>query len=429
MPQPPPETARREMRLLIVTIAVSAGMLLLLARFRFPDEAGKQTAEPAPAPLERLAASATYDELAGIMGDLERRIRSSIIPLAVQNSPGVAFIPAVRVTADRAVAILPADRRLVEANGVPTPTVIARDSLRSLIVVRANTDASEVTLPSAPAKPGPRYVAVAEATARAAAIRPIFVGRTDLFADPRWPEPVLAVAAVQQTLMPGAAVFSLDSSFVGLASESGGTVTIIPGTMLRTIALAAPTSMHAQSALPIEVEPLTAALGRAAGADKGVMVSYVARPIRASADIASGDVVQAIDGIGITTVEGFEQVAQSRTPGAQATLNVVRRGKPHTVTIKVDQIGTRNVPSAANQHGMVLRSVAGVGSEVIVIQPESPAGRAGLRRGDVIVSLDAHDAPEPSRVDRVFADARAGDVLLLTVQRDASHRVLALEKQ
>jgi hypothetical protein len=417
------------MRLLLVTIAVSVGMLLLLARFRFPDEGVPQAAQPSPAPLERLAASATYDELAGIMGDLERRVRPTIIPLAVQGSPGTSFIPAVRVTPDRAVAILAADRRLVEAGGAPAPAVVARDASRSLIVVQTGTDGSEVTLPSTPAKPGPRYMAVAEATARAAAIRPIFVGRTDLFSDPRWSEPVLAVAAVQQTLMPGAAVFSLDSSFVGLASESGGTVTIIPGTMLRNIALAAPTSMHALSALPIEVEPLTAALGRAAGADKGVMVSYVARPIRASVDIASGDVIQTIDGIGITTVEGFEQVTQSRTPGAQATLNVVRRGKPHTVTMKVDQIGTRDVSSASNQHGMALRSIAGVGSEVIVIQPGSPAGRAGLRRGDVIVSLDAHDAPEPSRVDRVFADARAGDVLLLTVQRDAAHRVLALEKQ
>ena len=71
------------MRLLLVTIAVSVGMLLLLARFRFPEEGRRQTAEPAPAPLERLAASATYDELASIMGELERRVRSTIIPLAV----------------------------------------------------------------------------------------------------------------------------------------------------------------------------------------------------------------------------------------------------------------------------------------------------------------------------------------------------------
>ena len=198
--------------------------------------------------------------------------------------------------------------------------------------------------------------------------------------------------------------------------------------MLRSIALAAPTTVHAQGALPIEVEPLTAALGRAAGADKGVMVSYVAPSIRGAADIAPGDVVQAIDDIGITTVEGFEQVAQSRTPGAQATVQLVRRGKPHAVTIKVNELGWRDAWNATNQHGMVLRSIAGVGSEVVVVEPGSPANHAGVRRGDVIVSLDEYGAPEPSRIDRMFAAARARDVLLITVQRDAGHRILALEK-
>jgi serine protease Do len=417
------------MRLLLVTIAVSVGMLLLLARFRFPDEATRQTAEPAAAPLERLAASATYDELASIMGDLERRVRPTVVSLAVQGPSSIAYIPAVRLTEDRAVAILAADRRLADVNGVPAPTIVARDPARNLIVVHMDSPGTTVTFPSAPARPGPRYVAIAEATALAAAVRPIFVGRTDLFADPRWPEPVLSVAAVQQTLTPGAAVFSLDSSFVGLASESGGTVTIIPGNMLRNIAAAAPATLKSESALPIEVEPLTAALGRAAGTDKGVMVSYVAPSIRTTSDIASGDVVQSVDGIGITTVEGFQQVAQSRTPGAHATLNVVRRGKPHTVTIKATEVGNREAWGAPNQHGVVMRSISDVGSEVLVVQPGSPGERCGLKRGDVIISLDRHQAPEPSRIDRAFAAARSGDILLLTIRRDAAHRVLALEKQ
>ncbi len=50
--------------------------------------------------------------------------------------------------------------------------------------------------------------------------------------------------------------------------------------MLRNIAAAAPATVKSESALPIEVEPLTAALGRAAGTDKGVMVSYVAPSVR-----------------------------------------------------------------------------------------------------------------------------------------------------
>src|SRR5262245_14526219 len=123
MPPPTPATDRREMRLLLVTIAVSVGMLLLLARFRFPDEAGRATVEPAPAPLERLAASATYDELATIIGNVERRIRPTVLSLAVEGPSSITYVPAIRLTEDRAVAILPADRRLADVRGTTPPYI------------------------------------------------------------------------------------------------------------------------------------------------------------------------------------------------------------------------------------------------------------------------------------------------------------------
>ena len=363
------------------------------------------------------------------MGNVERRIRPTVLSLAVQGTSSVTYVPAVRLTEDRAVAILPVDRRLADVNGTAAPAIVTRDAARSLIVVKPDSPGEVVNLPSAPQRPGPRYVAVAEATALASAVRPTFVGRTDFFADPRWPEPVLAVAAVQQTLMPGSAVFSLDGAFIGLASESGGAVTIVPGNMLREFAAAAPSKLQSQGALPIDVEPLSPALARAAGTDKGVMVSFVSPTVPSSSTIASGDVVQAIDGIGITTVEGFEQVAQRKSPGTRATLTVLRRGKPHTVTLAVNEIGFREPWTTPNEHGIVLRSIPAVGAEVIVVQAGSPGERSGLERGDVIVTLDGHQAPDPSRIDRSFAVARAGDVLLLTVRRDTAQRMVALEKQ
>jgi serine protease Do len=416
------------MRLLLATIAVSVGMLLLLARFRFPEEAGRPSASPAPAPLERLAARATFDELAGIMADLERRLGRTVISLGVHGGDGVTSVPAVRLTADRAVAILPADRRLVGVDGKGPPPIIARDAARDLIVVQTSSSPETVvTFPSAPATPGPRYVAVVEATARATAVRPVYIGRTNLFADPRWAEPILSVEAVQQTLSPGSAVFSLDGSFVGLADESGGTVIVIPANTLRSIVAAAPSALQGPSELPIEVEPLTDALARAAGADKGVIVSHVPASIRAETDLASGDVIQAVDGIGITTIAGFQQVAQSRGPGAQVTLSVVRRGKPTTVSISAIERGTSGSWSGVG-HGAVLRSIPNIGTEVVLVQPGSPADRAGVRRGDVVVSLDSIQAPDASRIERAFANAQTGQILLLAVRRDAEHRVIALGK-
>src|SRR5688572_23359232 len=97
----------RETRLLLVTIAVSVGVLLLLARFRFPDEPVGQAVSSAPAPLERLAARAAYEELALIMADLDRRIARRVVILRMQTRDGQAsLVVAPRLTPDRIVALL-----------------------------------------------------------------------------------------------------------------------------------------------------------------------------------------------------------------------------------------------------------------------------------------------------------------------------------
>jgi hypothetical protein len=75
-----PGSWSRETRLLLLTMIVSAAVLGVLAQFRFPDV---QRVEAPAQPLERLAARATFDELAGIIERLDRRIAPSIVVLRV----------------------------------------------------------------------------------------------------------------------------------------------------------------------------------------------------------------------------------------------------------------------------------------------------------------------------------------------------------
>ncbi|HSC28122.1 MAG TPA: PDZ domain-containing protein [Vicinamibacterales bacterium] len=422
-----PRVARRETRLLLTTIAVSVGMLFLLARFRFPD-AARQASEPTPAPLERLAARATFDELAAIMADLERRIAPTTEVLGAQTNGVMAYVPAPRLAPARAVAILPGDSRLVSVGTERPPQIAARDAVRELVVVKVPDRPDRVAaMPSAAARPGPRYVAVVEATALGPAVRPVYVGRTEFFAEPRWSDPVLSIAAVQQTLSAGSAVFSLDGTFIGLVADSEGTLTVLPAAVLRAVVNAAPPVPSPRSDLPIDVQPLTAALSKAAGADKGVMVSYVDPSLAGSVDLVPGDVIQSVDGIGVTTVAGFQRVAQSRTPGEAVTLSVVSRGEPHTVALTAVD-AEHEPPARTGDLGAVLRGLAGVGSEVVTVEPGGAAGRAGLRQGDIVVSLDQLRAPNPAAVRGAFRKTPAGDSLLVTVRRNGSQRVIAVEK-
>jgi hypothetical protein len=420
----------RETRLLLATIVVSVGVLLLLARFRFPEEAAHQTVEPAPAPLERLAARATYDELASIMADLERRVVPAITPLRAQNDTGQRYFPAVRVAPDRAIALLPRDYRLAPgASGAP-PTIVLRDPSTELVVVQ--TPPRPEVVPASPAivgRAGPRYVAVAEATANTIAVRPVYIGRMDPANDPRWPEPVLSVAAVQQTLSSGSAVFSLDGTFIGLTAETGATTILIPASTLRTLATSAPVLQTTRGDLAIDVQPLTSSLAKAAGAARGVMVSYVPPSVAAEAGLASGDVIVAVDGTPVTSVAGFQLVSQSRNPGTRVSLEVVRKGEPLKLTTTAVEAGSTGLSDDEQEFGADLRTVAGAGSEVVTVQSGTAAHRAGLRRGDMIVALDGRAHPDAALVRRTFQAAKPGQAMLVSIRRDDSHRVLALEKR
>jgi putative serine protease PepD len=79
--------------------------------------------------------------------------------------------------------------------------------------------------------------------------------------------------------------------------------------------------------------------------------------------------------------------------------------------------------------GAVLREVFGAGAEVVTVEPGTAAHRAGLRQGDVIVALDGIVQPDDDAVLRLFRTAKPGDSLLLTLQRDGDHLVVAVEKR
>jgi hypothetical protein len=417
----------RETRLLLATIAISVAVLVLLARFRFPEEAGRPESEPVQAPLERLAARATYDELATIMADLERRLLPRLLVVEVQPDRATgAYAVAARVTPDRAVTLLAWHETLSGRH----PPILARDNARDLAVLSV-PDAPDavVTLPPAVLRPGPRYVAIVEATARGPVLRPVYVGRTDMFQDPRTTSPLLSLAALQHALPRGAAVFSLAGNFLGLAVDGGTSATVVPGDILRAAADSARQVEETRGDLGFTVEPLTRSLMRATGAERGVVVNYVHPRGPAIETMEMGDVVTAIDGTPVTTPAGFQQVVQSRTPGSEATLDVLRLGKPLTLPIIVrDTTGVPLPPPGPDDPGFVLRAIPDLGAEVVSVRAGGRAARAGLQAGDVVIKVDGRTAPTPAALLAAFRQTPGGSALLLVVQRGADHRVLALER-
>lgn len=421
-----PQESRRETRLLLAIIVVSLGALLLLARFRFPAEAEPQPADPAPAPLERLAARAAFDELASTMADFERRIatRIAILQVSPDRASG-GYIVAPRVTPDRAIAVLAGDERIsLDA----ASTLVTRDLARDLVVVRLPASEDAVVTPrSGPPRSAPRYVAVVEATAQGPTVRPLYVGRTTPFQEPRTSTPLISFSAVQGPVQRGAAMFTLEGAFIGLVTTEGGTLSLIPGDFLRTAAEAAEPSDRPIADLGVRVQPLSSALARASGADRGVMVTYVEPRGPSAKVLRAGDVIQRVDDTAITTPAGFRQVEQTRTPGAEVVMMLVRDRVPQRVTLRAAD--AMLVVGDAEDHGVNGRHVPGAGTEVISVRTGSAAAAAGLRRGDLIVLAGSHDAPSPAQLSRVFGLLKPGESLLIGIHSGQDHRMVALEKR
>lgn len=434
MSTPLPTGSRtRETRLLLVTIAVSVGVLLLLARFRFPHELADRPVDKAPAPLERLAAQATYDELASIMADLEHRVAPRVWVLRSNGgSVPASLVVAPRLTPDRAVALLDVGETLESAADGTDAELVAQDVVRGVAVVRVPAvDDGAVPIRTGSPRPGPRYVAVVEATPSGPTLRPVYVGRMELVPDPRTGARQLSLAALQHALTRGAAIFTLEGEFIGLVRNTGAVSTVVTAEFLRAAAEGAqPSTKQPRGLLGVELEPLTPALARPTGADRGVVVSFVHPEGPSAKALQSGDVVQAIDGTPVGSIAAFRQQETSRAPGASVALQGVRRGSPLSVTVTAADAGAAPAATTGTDDpGFVGRQVPGAGWEIVTVDARSAAASAGLEPGDLIVAVDGQPLPNGAEIARRYRTAEAGTSLLVTVQRGQGHRVLALEKR
>ena len=429
----------RETRLLIVTLGISAVMLLLLAQLRFPnrDDSRAPAAPASAAPLERLAARATYEELASILRGVDRQIGASILPVRVADDGASAdaapiYVPAVRISADEAVALTGVGRRVLSGDRAAgtAADVLATDAPRGLVVLRTPGGAGAVPddAPNDISLPSPGYLAAVEATRGGPAVRPLYFGRADRITDPRWPTPVIRLSALQQMLPAGAAVFTLDGHFIGAGVPDERDFLVVPAALLR--AEADRVVQHgsiASADLGVDVQRLDAELRAATGAAAGVVVTYVASKGPSDGVLAEGDVITRVGPAAIASVPDYTGATMELTPGKPVTVDVQRGGSPLTLTL-TPSARTAVADDAAAALGLALHDVRNEGSEVIRVAPRSAAALAGLVPGDLITAVSGDRAPDPERVTRAFHGAPAGARLLVMVDRGAAHLVLVIAK-
>ena len=203
----------RENRLLVITIVVSIATLLLLSRFRYPAQ--DRQPPPLAAPLERLAAHATFDELATTIAQLRAAWRPTLVVLRVTDEQPETLVGRdCRDSRQRYVAAVrtadgPGDR---ESAGRHTRGW--RWSARPVSRPPSSPTIGSARSPSCvcqprPARPlldwnqdpwltAPAYIVAVEGTRGGPALRPLFLGRSDRVAVERWDQPLLMLGGTRR---------------------------------------------------------------------------------------------------------------------------------------------------------------------------------------------------------------------------------------
>ena len=431
----PASAPSRETRLLLVTIAISIAMLLVLARFRFPQRQPASFDAPA-APLERLAARATYDELATILRTLDETISDSVFAVRVDDSRTDAarhdgIVPAVRLPSGRIVALLGRGRRVLDVVGGGEASAAAIDAARGVAVLNLpSTTAPIAELRSSNVRPAaPGYLAAIEGTEAGPAVRPMYFGRVDSIHDPRWSVPLLRFSALQQLLPYGAVIFTLEGRLLGLGFPDGRDLLLIPAEVLEETAGRLATDGSVPMAdLGVEVQSLDAPLAEASGTASGVIVNHVQAGGPGDGAVRVGDVVASVGQVATASVGAFQAAVAALHPGERATLQLIRGGVPTSADLVAQPESPAEADTRGRPLGLQLRPSPD-GSEVLQVHAGSAAAVAGLRPGDVITAVGGASAPAPADVERTFARSPSGAYVVVGVERGASHLVVAVRHE
>ncbi len=442
----------RETRLLAATIVVSIAVLLVLSQFRYPATSAEGRDVAAAQPLARLAARAAFDDLSLAVRELAARVDGSLLVVRVLGSgsgvddpappgTGVRLLPALRVRDDAAVVAVSEGMTIDGIVGVPgRPTTVARDPVRGLAVVRVpSTSAPVLSIrEGVQPLPSPGYVVGAEASMAGAARRPVFVGRSDSLGDPRWDTPLFTMGRGAAGDI-GAPVFLLDGRLAGVLTATDGEPTLVPAQIvLATVDQLLRGGMPAPGDIGVATQAVDQVLAGLTGVRTGAAVAAVRSEGPAAGVLAPGDVITAVNGQPVRTPEALRLRVSRTAPGTTLSLTVARDRAFATLPVTVrerpaasDATGSEGGSAAGSDDrplGLTLRAVPGRGSEVIRVQPGSAADAAGLRVGDVLMSVGSSRTPSPGDVSKAYDALSPDGAVFLSVERDGQPRLVALQR-
>lgn len=164
-----------------------------------------------------------------------------------------------------------------------------------------------------------------------------------------------------------------------------------------------------------------------------------------NADLRSGDIVLEINGRPLKDANHLRHTVAAITPGEQARLKVFRNGKEITVKVEIGRLQAAAQVArggAVNSElGMTVRNLtpelaarfglkADVrGALVASVSPDGSAAAAGIRPGDLVVSINSHAVENAADFRRVMKDVDPSEGIRMQLMRDGVRRFVFLKSQ
>ncbi|GAB4397479.1 MAG: DegQ family serine endoprotease [Rhodoferax sp.] len=189
----------------------------------------------------------------------------------------------------------------------------------------------------------------------------------------------------------------------------------------------------------VQIEPVTKEVASAVGLEKpqGALVRGVESGAPADkAGVQAGDVIVKFDGKPVEKSSDLPRMVGAVKPGSQSSITVWRDGKLRELSVKVAEVEPEKAPATAKAKpaaakraqalGLALaelddaaRKELGARSGVRVVGVTGAAERAGLREGDVILSVANTAVNSVQAVEQVLAKHEKAKSLHVLFQRGA----------
>ncbi len=244
----------------------------------------------------------------------------------------------------------------------------------------------------------------------------------------------------------GGPSFNLSGEVIGvnsaIFSPSGGSVGIgfaIPASITQdVIASLKDTGSVTRGWLGVQIQPVTEEIAQSMGlaAAKGAVVSDVTDKSPAlAAGFKTGDTILKADGSDISDARDLSRKVAHFTPGKTIDIDIIRDGKPMTVSVKIGAMPTDmkmagraqpEEPADMSNLGLKLGPAEdGAGVKVLEVKPDSVAEQQGIKAGDVILEVAGKEVNGAAEVKQAMKENTKSRVLML-VRSAEGQRFLAL---